>query len=258
MSGSVPNIRKSGEVLYFQFQRLAREPGLRHAVFTRLGGVSEPPYFSLNTSFSTGDDPEHVRKNLSIVKEVLGAERVFWMEQVHGSNILVLRGETSSEFSSGIAADAVIARTVNLALMVKQADCQGIILYDPDPKVIAAVHCGWRGNVLNILGSVVERMVSEMGCRPSRILAAIGPSLGPCCAEFVTYREIFPEVFRSFMVSESRFNLWQISRWQLLEAGVPEGNIESAEICNKCRTDLFFSYRTEKTTGRFATAVMLT
>lgn len=253
-----PSVKSSGKVVAFRFRRLAREPGLAHAVFTRHGGVSTPPYWSLNTSYSTGDEPGRVRRNLSTVLEVMGGKGLLFLNQVHGRDILSLPGGGSPGFPQGARADAVITNRKHLAVMVKQADCQGVLLFDPGAAVVAAVHCGWRGSVLNILGSVVERMVSEFGCSRSRLLAAIGPSLGPCCAEFKSHREIFPESFRSSMVRENYFDLWQISRRQLLEAGLQESQIELAGVCTVCRTDLFFSYRGEKETGRFATAAMLT
>jgi len=88
-------------------------------------------------------------------------------------------------------------------------------------------------------------------------MAAIGPSLGPCCGEFITHEQIFPNEFRQFMVRENYFDLWRISRWQLLNAGLIEENIEVAGICTRCRTDMFYSYRAEGITGRFATVAML-
>jgi hypothetical protein len=100
-------------------------------------------------------------------------------------------------------------------------------------------------------------MKAEFGCDPSLLRAAIGPSLGPCCAEFVTYREIFPESFRAFMTRDNYFDLWAVSRSQLLEAGLEDGHIESARWCTRCRTDLFYSHRGEGRTGRSATVVML-
>jgi YfiH family protein len=248
----------SGRIGCFQFRRLAREPGLAHAVFTRHGGVSGPPFSSLNASYSTGDDPDRVRQNLAAIRKVIGAGELLFLDQVHGREILVLHRDDPRGFPQGAQADAVLTDRRLLAVMIKQADCQAVLFYDPAKAVVAAVHCGWRGNVLNILGSVVERMVSEFGCRRSGLLGAVGPSLGPCCAEFKSYREIFPVHFRSSMVRENYFDLWQISRRQMLEAGLEERNIEVAGLCTVCRTDLFFSHRGEKRTGRFATAAMLT
>ncbi len=252
------NLGACGKVVYFQFERLARKTGLVHAVFTRLGGVSRPPFSSLNTSYTSGDDPESVRENLSLVLQVAGGEEILFLNQVHGREIVVLPQGGSPELPLGAQADAVVTDRRNLVVMIKQADCQGVILYDPGAQVLGIAHCGWRGNTLNILGAVVERMVSEFGCQRGRILAALGPSLGPCCAEFVTYRDIFPESFGPFMVRKNHFDLWRISRWQLVEAGLSEENIELAGICTSCRTDLFFSHRGEKARGRFATAARLT
>ena len=141
--------------------------------------------------------------------------------------------------------------------MVKQADCQAIILFDPVEKVIANIHCGWRGNVNGIIQKVINRMESDFCCYASDLIAAIGPSLGPCCAEFISFQAIFPEEFQEFIQSDNHFDLWQISRMQLAKAGLNNDNIEIANVCTKCNTDLFYSYRAEKDTGRFATVVML-
>ena len=134
--------------------------------------------------------------------------------------------------------------------MVRQADCQGIILFDSTKGVVSNLHCGWRGNTHNILGSVIRRMKTDFGCREPDLMAAIGPSLGPCCAEFITHEQIFPEKFRRFMVREDYFDLWEISRWQLLVARLKEENIEVAGICTCCKTSMFYSYRAEGVTGR--------
>ena len=243
--------------LYLQFLLFSGYDYLTHGIFTRLGGVSEPPYDTLNTSYNIGDRPERVKKNLLIIKGVIGAGHLIFMNQVHGGDIVILRKDDHPHIESTAYADAMITDIPSVALMVKQADCQGVILYDPVRAVLAVVHCGWRGNVGNILGAVVGRMRSNFGCGESDILAAVGPSLGPCCAEFTSYKEIFPEGFREFIVRDNHFDLWEISRRQLLDAGLGENRIEIAGICTRCNTDLFYSYRGEGTTGRFATVAML-
>jgi polyphenol oxidase len=242
----------------FRFRGLAAAQGLSHAFFTRFGGVSSPPYSTLNASYGTGDRPDHVRENLSRIQAYMGGKPLLFMNQVHGKEILLLPKSGFPEFPLDVNADAAITDREDLALMVKQADCQGVILYDPVPRVVALAHCGWRGNTLNILGEVVESMSSNFHCRRSRILAGIGPSLGPCCAEFITYPEIFPPGFLPFKTGENHFDLWEISRSQLLEAGLPDANIEITRVCTACRTDLYFSYRAEKTTGRFAAVATIT
>lgn len=245
-------------ILNLQFLSLSEQNGLAHGIFTRLGGVSSPPYDSLNVSYQNGDQPENVIKNLGIIRESMKAGGLFFMNQVHGRNIIILRGNDFPPSSaSAPEADALITDIPSMAIMVKQADCQAVIMYDPVMAVVAIAHCGWRGNASNILSLVVDNMRSVFGCNPSDILAAIGPSLGPCCAEFISYKTIFPKKFIKHMIREHYFDLWEISRSQLLEAGLRDDRIEIAGICTKCNTDLFYSYRAEGITGRFATVAML-
>jgi polyphenol oxidase len=246
------------EIPYLQFPGLSANDQLAHAVYTRHGGVSEPPYHSLNVGYSTGDEADRVGINLRIVQQTLGARHIEEMTQVHGTRILIVNREKSASPEAGLPpADAMITNLTGVALMVKQADCQAVILFDPENKVIANVHCGWRGNTANLLAKVIDAMRASFGCAPAALRAAIGPSLGPCCAEFTSHETLFPGHFRHFMVKKNYFDLWEVSRWQLLQAGLRKDRIELASICTRCRTDLFFSYRGEGTTGRFATVVML-
>jgi len=246
----------ASQVISFQFKGLTKAR-LSHAVLTRHGGVSRPPYNSLNTSQASGDRPEDVAKNLRVVVEVIGADHLVSMKQCHGSHVEIIQDDGVESLSRPIYADALITNRKRIAIMVRLADCQGIILFDPVKKVLANVHCGWRGNVLNIIDTTVRRMVSTCGCRARDVMAAVGPSLGPCCAEFRSYEQIFPREFRAFMVGKNTFDLWAISRWQLRNAGLKDRNIEVAGVCTRCRTDLFYSYRGEGVTGRFAMVAML-
>jgi len=245
------------EVPFFQFPGLSLCPDLAHFVFTRHGGVSDSAFRSLNVSVSTGDSPANVAANLSLIRELTGARALRSMNQVHGNNILILRDRALQDGKGPFTADAMVTDGTGVALLVKQADCQAVILYDPARQVVANVHCGWRGNAQGLLSDVIAAMKAEFGCDPSRLKAAIGPSLGPCCAEFVTHREIFPESLRPFMIRDNYFDLWAVSRSQLVRSGLKEAHIESADWCTRCRTDLFYSYRGEGRTGRFATVVML-
>jgi YfiH family protein len=245
------------ELLCFQFPCLSSYGDLAHAVYTRHGGVSQPPFHSLNTSYSTGDSMERVRTNLQIIQTTMAARSLRSMKQVHGKDIAVIYHDDPIASNDPPQADAMITDAPGMALMVKQADCQAVLLFDPVRKVISNVHCGWRANTQHLLADVVQRMRDGFGCHPSEIRAAIGPSLGPCCAEFITHDQLFPETFKRFMVRKNYFDLWALSRWQLAEAGLRKENIEVAGICTRCRTDLFYSYRGEGVTGRFATVMML-
>jgi YfiH family protein len=179
------------------------------------------------------------------------------MKQVHGDDILVVRAGDERNRAQTWAGDAIITDVPGLAVLVKQADCQGVILFDPNRSVVAVIHCGWRGNVGNILGKAAARMKDDFGCEGRDLLACIGPSLGPCCAEFVDHKAIFPEGFLAFRVHTDYFDLKAISRQQLLNAGLRQENIQICDICTRCCTDLFYSYRGEGKTGRFGTVAML-
>ncbi len=246
-----------GEIPFFRYHRLALNHCLVHGVFTRIGGVSASPYASLNTSQVVGDSSQNVCINLDRIRSIIAATHLMSMEQSHGAEIVCICADRFDPSARLPKADAMITNVPNVALLVKQADCQGVIIFDPKKRVIANVHCGWRGNVLGILERVVGRMKEAYGCAAADLMAAISPSLGPCCAEFVSHKELFPESFRRFMVRDTYFDLWGISKWQLTEAGLKENHIEIAGICTKCRPDLFFSYRGEGETGRFGSVVML-
>jgi hypothetical protein len=141
--------------------------------------------------------------------------------------------------------------------MIKQADCQSVILYDPEQRAVANLHCGWRGNVRGVIGEGIRKMQAVYGADPERLLAAIGPSLGPCCAEFIHYKNELPEEAWKYQVRPLYFDLWQWSRDQLRAAGVREEHIAVAGICTACHTEEFYSYRREKVTGRFGTVAGL-
>ena len=243
---------------YLQHQDLSQYHQLKHGTFTRHGGTSHSPFDSLNISDAVGDSGKNVAANLMIIRHTMDARRILLTRQTHGTEVLIVDTDTTETFGSSWQADAMITNISGVGLMIKQADCQAVILFDPAENVIANVHCGWRGNVQNILGRVVRMMEHRFDCKAKDLVAAIGPSLGPCCAEFITHRDIFPPDFEDFRVSENHFDLWGLSSHQLVMEGVNPGNITVSGICTRCHTDRFFSYRGEGVTGRFGTVVMLT
>ncbi len=242
---------------YFCFSNLSEHNGLIHRVFTRNNGCSKPPYNSLNVSYTVGDDPEVVDGNILAIKRNTGADRVIYMNQQHGDTVISLKGGFDTTPEQVPDADALVTDIPGIAIMVKQADCQGIILFDPVKKVIAVVHSGWKGSVKNIAGKAVEKMHTYFSSTPEDIIAAIGPSLGPCCGEFTTYEEIFPAHFKDFLHGKAHFDFWAITEKQLADSGLKRENIVNAGLCSRCNTHLFYSYRGEGITGRFATVAMI-
>ena len=246
----------SGVRLY-RFPRLASFPGLIHGIFTRQGGVSNGPYRSLNVSLAVGDLPQHVEENWRRVQETLGLDELISANQVHGVNEVVVSG--SQVLSPGETPEADILMTAQggLGLLIKQADCQAVMFYDPEHQVVAHAHCGWRGQVGGILGQTVSRLALHYGSRPEALHAAIGPGLGPCCAEFRNYRREFPPELWQYQVRPNYFDLWQLSFDQLKTAGIRADNIEVAKLCTRCREEDFFSYRRDRVTGRQAAVIAL-
>jgi YfiH family protein len=249
-------------VSFYQFKNLAACSGIEHRIFTRNSGFSQPPFASLNVGFGIGDTPKNVSKNRGIISRFMGAGRLVFARQIHGCEIAVLsrdsekRGITSA--GRAVTADAMVTDIFERNLVIQVADCQAVLLYEPARRVIANIHCGWRGSVQNIIGRTVGVMEQHFGCRPRRIQAGIGPSLGPCCAEFINYRSEIPMEFWRYQGLNEHFDFWSLSRNQLKRAGVAEINIESSGICTRCDTDEFFSYRAQRTTGRFAAVIGLT
>ncbi|MFO7884258.1 MAG: peptidoglycan editing factor PgeF [Desulfobacteraceae bacterium] len=246
-----------------EFRRLKDDSGLCHGVFTRKGGVSLPPFDSLNVGLGLGDGDPLVLKNRRLVSHHMNASNSLYLNQIHGRDILVLKKEDQYEnyrlTRDRLTADGVITDISGLLLVIQTADCQAVLLYDPVKRVIGNIHSGWRGSAADIIGNAVDRMKDEFGCDPGDITAGIGPSLGPCCAEFLNYREELPEAFWKYRTDRSShyFNFWEISCDQLKEKGVKPENIEVSGLCTKCSSHDFFSHRKEKPTGRFATAIQL-
>jgi YfiH family protein len=253
--------REQNGLSYLQFPGLTDFPELVHGVFTRHTGYSRPPFHSLNVTNGIGDDHHAVVKNRKLIAQTLDCGDLVFTRQTHGSQVVVLdQGERPMDRATGYGqrcGDALVTNLAETCLVIQVADCQSVVLYDPQAGAIANVHAGWRGSVQNIIGRAVETMVTRFGCRPEGIRAAIGPSLGPCCAEFVNYRSEIPPQFWCYKDGRDHFDFWALSVDQLETCGIRRDHIDQSRICTKCRVDLFFSYRGEGTTGRFASVVGL-
>ena len=244
---------------FFQFENLKDLPQIRHGIFTRHCGHSTGPFQSLNVSLGLGDAAEHVRKNRQIISQAIGGHDLVFVEQVHGDQAVILKSKKSgtddgNDQAIGVG-DALVTNVSRKFLTTQLADCQSILLYDPMQRVVANVHSGWRGSIKNILGKTVGAMKKHFKCSSADVIAGIGPSLGPCCAEFVNYRREIPPRFWHYKSAADHFDLWALSADQLMAAGVLRENIEAANICTKCNTQTFFSYRGEGQTGRFAAVI---
>lgn len=247
-------------MLQYTFVNINKLKGIRHAVFTRRGGVSSEPFDSLNLSTASGDSLTNVSANLDKLRAYWDTPYIINLKQTH-SDLITVVDENNRDLLNmpepTEEGDALITALPETVLMVKVADCQPVLLADPVKKVVAAVHAGWRGSVQDIIGKTIGVMQTKFGSKPTDIQAAIGPSLGPCCAEFVNYREELPASFWPHKSGDKHFNFWHISAMQMQAAGIPETNIVISGLCTVCNPDLFYSYRRDKLTGRFGAAITL-
>jgi YfiH family protein len=209
-------------------------------MFASSGGASRSPFAGLNLSFGVGDDSDAVTLNRQQVKKHFDLQYLVSARQVHGKRIIIAEDiKQDTEFAD---CDAIISSQPGIGLLIQQADCQAVLLHDPVQNIIAAVHSGWRGSVLNITGKTVAAMLNHYNTNAADLRAVISPSLGPCCAEFINYRQELPESFHDRQVRPGYFDFPAITRSQLTDAGLVRKNIETAGICTKCSRD-FFSYR---------------
>lgn len=243
--------KKKSSVEWLEFE-LFQDCPIRHGVFLRRRGISKSSFASLNVGDALGDSKREVSENKERIRQIINANKLIFVNQVHGKVIEEVPSERSYP-----DADALITKESYIGLSIRHADCQAAIFYDPQLHVLANVHAGWRGNVQNIYKSVIECFKVKFGSKVENILVGISPSLGPERAEFIDYKKELPEDFRRFQEFPNHFNLWAISKDQLMQNGILSNHIEVAQICTYSNPDDFFSYRRSKTTGRNATVAML-
>ena len=249
-------------IAIIRFPNISKIKGIQHAVFTRHGGCSDGDFASLNMSFGLGDEENNVHRNRQIVSEYLKVKRLAFVKQVHRKDVVVIdeaprAGENPAIFQAGIG-DAMVTNVPDIGLAIQVADCQAVMMVDPVKAVIANVHVGWRGVVQDIIAHTISVMRHTFACDPRDLRVGIGPSLGPCCAEFINYRFEIPETYWHYKDHRNRFDLWSISEHQLKAEGVLEEHLYISKKCTKCLTDTFFSYRANMVTGRFASVIALT
>jgi polyphenol oxidase len=238
---------------YFEISELAKLGWIRHAFLTRHGGVSSPPYDSLNLSDKNGDQKELVSENGSLIAKTFGFDlsRLILLDQMQQDQILLLK-EPVIILPSPLEYDALITNSPNAFLGILTADCLPIFVVDQKRKVIAAIHAGRQGTALHITAKVLKKMEEEFGCSSKDLLIAMGPSIGSCCYEID--ERVFQPEWEPFSTSRGAgkwmVDLAQINIAQMKREGIKEEQISWINLCTHCHSDLFFSYRKEGRTGR--------
>jgi YfiH family protein len=227
--------REAGGVEWLQ----AELPGAGAAFSTRTGGVSPPPYDSLNLGMLTDDDPGRVNENRRRLAGALGvaADRIVFGRQVHGVELAIHRAAPDAPLGPGVGeADGQVVLEPGLAALVFVADCLPVAL--SGPRGVAMLHCGWRG----LAGGIVARGVAAVDATD----AAIGPGIGACCYEVGDeVREAFGRLGPG-VAAGRMLDLAEAARRLLREAGVER--VEAAGLCTSCEQSRFFSHRRD--TGR--------
>lgn len=237
---------------------------VRAAMTTRIGGVSHSPYDALNLGYSTQDVRNAVQQNETVVASALGvsATDIRWVYQVHGIEVhhaesLPVNAPLGSTATNG---DALVSNTPGLVCGVKVADCMPVLLAARDGSVVAAAHAGWRG----LSAGVLERTVQECRIAPDKLVAWLGPCIGP--QSFEVGEDVRDAFIARDGTSAQHFvaraeagkflcDLWGIARQRLNACGVTD--IAGSGLCTFARPDLFFSHRRDKLTGRMAAFVWI-
>ena len=197
--------------------------------------------------------PEEIAKMLEIP-----LEKLVFANQTHSKHVACLRAGEELPSLPLEDTDAFVTNRSDIFLMIRTADCQAILLYDPVTHVIGAVHSGWRGSLQNIVGATIDVMQDDFGCDPEHIVACVSPSLGPCCQVFSDPYVELPRAFHQYIQPDQHVDFWRMTLDQLLASGVPREQIEFCDTCTMDDTEHYFSYRKEGAdTGRFASVIGL-
>ena len=244
--------------------------GARHAFTTRFGGVSEGIFATLNLGSNRGDDPAAVRENYRRVCALMGAgiDEAAVTKQVHGAVVRTVTEEDRHVCMSAVPyeADGLVTAVRGLPLMCFTADCVPALLCEEENGVIAAVHCGWRSSVGDILKNAVEAMCA-LGARREKICCALGPAIGRCCFETdddvpdAVARYLGGEVeglFTGRADGKTLVDLRGANRRRLIQLGLREENIDVSDECTVCLHDKYWSHRyTGGLRGSQAAAIVL-
>jgi polyphenol oxidase len=224
-------------------------PGIRHGFMTRAGGVSEGIYDSLNCGLGSDDEQARVLENRRRVLQLAGipAKTLLTAYQVHSPDVLVVEEEWRDGPRPKV--DALVTMRKNIAIAASSADCVPILFADPEARVVAAAHAGWRGAVGGVLQATVKQMCA-LGAKPERIRAGVGPCIGPASYEvgpefpapFLAQNPANARFFRA--AQRARHHMFDLESYVATElAAMKLGAIEVAHRDTCAEADTFFSYR---------------
>ena len=252
-------IKENKGVVWLSYPAFEKFPDIVQAFSTRLGGVSQGIYSSMNLSFTRGDDDAAVHENYRRFAAAVGfeAEDIVTSDQTHTANVRVIteedRGNGITKSRQYTDVDGMITNVPGLVLATFYADCVPLYFVDPVHHAIGLSHSGWRGTVAKIGAVTVERMREEYGTDPGDIYSAIGPSICQDCYEvsedvIQEFRNAFGRkdwdvLFYRKENGKYQLNLWEANRIIMQEAGIREEHISMPGICTCCNPEFLFSHR---------------
>jgi len=254
--------------MMLQAKNLSALDGIRHAFFTREGGVSEGLYASLNAGVGSDDDPARVAENRARMAKAVGVapERLLTAYQIHSPGVVV--AETPWPADARPRADAIVTRVPGLAVGVSTADCGPVLFADPQARVIGAAHAGWRGALAGVLEAATAAM-ERLGAERGRLVAAIGPMISQrnyevgneVMEQFTRADADNARFFAAGRPGHAQFDLPGLIAARLARAGI--GRVENLDVCTYADPRLFYSFRrtthrAEPDYGRHVNAIALT
>lgn len=251
----------NGIVPLLKFSNLEETGVVKHGFSTRLGGVSEGIFASMNVSFTRGDDKQAVEENYRRIAKALGVEEKSFVcsDQTHTTNVRLVTG---NDCGKGVLrekdytdVDGLITNEPGVTLATFYADCVPLFFVDPVHRAIGLSHSGWKGTVGRMGKQTILAMQEAFGTKPQDLVCAIGPSICQDCYEIS--EDVAQEFYREFLehgdsILEAKENgkyqldLWKVNAIILEEAGVLPQNIAVTNICTCCNPDLLFSHRASR------------
>lgn len=248
------------EVPYLEYPLLTDTKIVHHGFSTRLGGVSQGCYASMNLSFTRGDDEAAVRENYHRIAKSIGVkcEKMVLSQQTHTTNVRVV---TEKDKGKGIVkpldytdVDGMVTNIHGICLVTFYADCVPLYFVDPVQKAIGLSHSGWRGTVGKIGKETIRKMEEQYGSDPKDILAAVGPSICKDCYEvsedvILEFQKNFKERYWKDLFYRKENGKYQLDLWKaneiiFKESGILPEHIAVTNVCTHCNSEILYSHRT--------------
>ncbi len=251
-------VKKQG-VHYLTIPAFEKTHLVHHCFSTRLGGVSQGIFKSMNLGFNRGDRSENVIQNFKVLCSAIDVDyqHLVFSDQIHEDKVRIVthkdRGKGIVKSSDIKGIDALITNESKVPLVTFYADCVPLFFLDPVQKVVGLAHAGWRGTVKQIGKKTVDLMHRTFKSLPKDILAAIGPSIGSCCFEVDrpvvdAFRSSFDKIEQQRIILEQMNHKYTVDLWTaneiiLQKAGLLKEHITKTDICTRCHSDILFSHR---------------